>query len=1119
MNLKKKITLFLSLIFTLNIIAQQAKENTITISFRDKPLSEAIKLIEESSKYTFFYDAAKVDVKQKVSLDVKNAPVQDAIKQMLSRANVRFEISNLQIVLYPKQVTVSKDASSKTISGKVIDETGEPLIGVVVSVRGKSKGVATDLDGNFSLDVSSNDVILFSYVGYNTKEFSASVLGQGSEIKMGISAQEMQEVVVVGYGTQKRASVVGAINTIEPARLSVSTSRSLSNDLAGNVGGIIGVQRSGEPGYDNSEFWIRGISTFKGTRNPLVLVDGIERSLNDIDIAEIESFSVLKDASASAVYGVRGANGVILITTKRGKSGKTSIQFNVEHSITKPAQLPKFLNSANYMTLINNISIQDGGNPMYSDETIRLSRSQYDWELYPDINWIDEITNNTANNTRASFDLSGGSDKLRYSFVGAYYHETGITTKDSSKDWDSSIDLNRFNLRSNVDVNVTPTTLLTFNLGGYLQRRNAPYVSIDDAFGQAFTTPPHIVPTQYADGKLPKPDNIQNPWAFLTQTGFQRNNKSKFESLFVAEQDLKAILKGLKIKGIFSYDYYSENAVKRKGNPAYYLPATGRDFETGELQFPLAPSDGSENLEYEITSEYGNNSTYLEANLSYDQTFNSKHYINALFLYNQRDYDDNNKEGVPFRHQGIAGRAAYTYSGKYVAEFNFGYNGSENFAPGKRYGFFPSVAVGWIVSEEPFMASVSNIFNKVKIRGSYGLTGNDRLTGADNKQVRFAYVTTINSTDGYQFGNSSGYYGIGGLREGRVGVPNLTWETVKKANIGLELGLWRMIDLQVDFFHEKREDIFMQRSQFPNSAGFPELPWANFGVVTNKGFDASIDFNKQITKDWFVSARGSATYARNKIIEQDEDMAKIGTYRSGTGKPVDQIFGLIADGVFTESDFVAYNVKERTSELKPGIPVPTFTEYVFPGDIKYKDLDGDNEITIRDRTAIGGTQNPELVYGFGLNTSFKGFDFGFFMQGNARTYRMIGKDKNFLPGSTYGTRGNIFTNATDAWTVDDPRGDAFYPRLHMGYNANNAQESTWWLKDMSMLRLKNIELGYSFPKKWIQTIALEHGRVFMRGTNFLHFSKFELWDPELDTGNGLKYPIMETFSIGIQAKF
>lgn len=1113
MNLKKFI-LFWSLLFTVNVIAQQANDNTITISRQNAPLSEVIKLIEENSKYTFFYDAAKIDINQKVNLDVKSAPIQDAVTQMLSKTNIRFEVSNSQIVLYPKSAPAKKEGALKTVSGRVIDETGETLIGVVIAVKGKSTGTVTDFDGNFSLEVNPKDEILFSYVGYATKEFPATVLGQGSQITMGISSQQMQEVVVVGYGSQKRASVVGAITSLEPAKLNVSTTRSLSNDLAGNIAGVIAVQRSGEPGYDNSEFWIRGISTFKGAgKNPLVLVDGIERSLNDIDIAEIESFSVLKDASATAVYGVRGANGVILITTKKGKVGKTSIQVSVEHSITKPQQLPKFLNSADYLTLLNRIHYQDlpyvnDGYTPVSDEVIGLYRSHYDRELYPDVNWLDAITNSTANNTRVSFDLNGGSEKLRYSFVGAYYNESGITTSDPSKDWNSDINLNRFNLRSNVDVNITSTTTLTFNLGGYLQRRNAPEKGIDAVFDQAFTTPPHVIPTRYADGRIPKPDHIENPWAFLTQTGFQRNAKSNFESLFVVDQDLKDLLDGLKIKGIFSFDYFTENAVKRAGNPVYYKPASGRDFVTGALQFSAPPSDGQEFLDYKKEAEYGTNSTYFEANLSYDRTFNSKHYINALFLYNQRDYD--NGEKVPFRHQGIAGRAAYTYLGKYVAEFNFGYNGSENFAPGKRYGFFPSVAVGWILSEEAFMESLNKTFNKIKFRASYGLVGNDQLDGR-----RFAYQTTISETDEYQFGNSSSFSNIKGLREGDVGIPDLTWETVKKANLGIEFGLWRMIDLQVDFFHERRENIFMQRNQYPNSAGFPVNPWANFGVVTNKGFDIALDVNKQITKDWFVSARGSATYARNKIIEQDEDIAKIGTYRSGTGKPVGQIFGLIADGVFTDDDFVDVN----TGELKPGIPKHKFTDRVYPGDIKYRDMDNDDEITMKDQTAIGGTENPELVYGFGLNTSFKGFDFGFFMQGNGRTYRMIGKDNTFLPGSTSGARGNIFTNATDAWTVDNPRSDAFYPRLHIGYNANNSQESTWWLKDMSVLRLKNMEVGYTFPKKLIQKAAMEHARVFLRGTNLFHFSDFKLWDPELNTDDGLKYPIMASYSMGVQVKF
>lgn len=1117
MNLKKKITLFLVFLFALNMVAQQPAEDVVTLKLDNVPLSEAIKKMEEVSKYTFFYDATLIDMKQNVSLDVKDRTVSDALALMLERSNVRFEIKGSQIIFYPKQ-----DASSGTkkhVTGQVVDENGEPLIGVTVFIKGTSNGTITDMDGNFSLLANSDDVITVSYVGYNPKEYVASLLGTGSQITLDETSQQIKEVTVVGYGTQKKASVIGSITSVQPATLNISTTRSLSNDLAGSVAGIIGVQRSGEPGYDNSEFWIRGISSFKGTQSPLVLVDGIERSLNDIDIAEIESFSVLKDASASAVYGVRGANGVILITTKKGYAGKTNINVSVEHSITQPTKLPQFLGSADYMTLLYNIAQQEGVDAPFSLETIEKYRSGYDWELYPDVDWIDAVTNDLANNTRASFDVSGGSEKLRYSFVGAYYNEQGITATDPTKSWDSGIHLNRFNLRTNVDINLTKTTLMTINIGGYLQRRNAPTQSIDAVFERAFKTSPFATPIQYEDGRLPRPEGEENPWAMLTQTGFQRNSKSKLETLFSLEQDLKFILPGLKLKGIFSFDYYSENAVTATGNPIYYPVATRRDPVTGELIFDKYASDGSDKLNYEAKGQFGDNATYIEANLSYDRTFGD-HYLNAMFLYNQRDYD--NGDRVRYRRQGIAGRAAYTYRGRYIAEVNFGYNGSENFAKGMRFGFFPSVAVGWIMSEEPWMESVRSTFNKIKFRGSYGLVGNDQLDGR-----RFAYVTTYNQ-DGneYKFGTQSQTTDWGkGIREGDVGVP-LTWETVTKTNLGLELGLWGMIDLQADFFHEYRDNIFMQRENYPNSAGFANLPWANYGVVVNRGMDLQLTVNKQITKDWFLSVRGSLTYAKNKILEQDEAPGVIGTQRARTGGPVGQIFGLVAEGLYTSDDFQKDSQGNFLTDEKgqyilvDGLPTSSFSSDLKPGDIKYKDVNPDGVINSLDEAGLGATENPELVYGFGLNTTYRQFDFGFFFQGNGLTSRMIGRDNYFMPGSTQGVTGNIFTNAsTDAWTEDNPSQDAFYPRLRLEYSTHNSQASTWWLKDMSMLRLKNVEIGYTVPKRVFEKISLTHGRIFLRGNNLLQFSKFKLWDPELSTHNGLKYPIMRSYSIGLQVRF
>jgi TonB-linked SusC/RagA family outer membrane protein len=997
------------------------------------------------------------------------------------------------------------------VAGTVVDPAGEPVAGAnVVEKGGTANGTTTDADGRFSLNVSPGATLTVSFIGYVTQEVAVGNRTQLS-ITLAEDTQALDEVVVVGYGTQRKVSVVASITTIEPAKLKTSTTRSLSNNLAGNLGGIIGVQRSGEPGYDNSQFWIRGISTFAGGSTPLVLIDGIERSLNDIDIQEVESISVLKDASASAVYGVRGSNGVILVSTKRGRIGKPVVNVQVEHAVTTPSQLPEFLNAADYLTLLNDINMQQDGQYLRSPELIEKYRTGYDPELYPDINWLDLITKDYASNTRTTLDINGGTELLRYSFIAAYYHEDGILERDEAQQWDSSIRLNRFNMRTNVDLNITKTTLLRFNIGGYLQNRVAPPQSIDELFGGnavgAFTTPPYIHPARYASGELPRMNGRDNPWARTTQTGYQRGTQSKIESVFTVEQDITFVL-GLKARGIFSFDNYANNSVTRSKEPEYYNPASGRDPETGELILSIQ-SDGQEFLGHSTSSDYGNNSTYLETSFLYDRSF-GKHLVNGLLLYNQRSYDNGDK--LPYRNQGFAGRAAYTYNGRYIAEFNFGYNGSENFAKGQRFGFFPSIAAGWLLSEETFMSPVHDIFSKIKIRASHGLAGNDNLGGR-----RFAYITTIGDTDGYTWGSSDATYYRAGRREGDIGVTSLTWETVAKTNLGIELELYKCFEIQVDLFKERRRDIFMQRSNFPSSAGFSSFPWANFGKVNNQGFETTLILNKQINNDWAVSARATTTYAVNEIVERDESYGVRGTTRSQVGKPINQLWGFVAQGLFTEDDFEDLS----TGELKNGIPVHKFTTRVNPGDIKYADMDEDNVITEMDKTAIGGTSDPQFVYGFAASVNYKRLDFAFLFQGNALTERIIGQGIDFIPGAQSGVTGNIYTNAWDAWTVENPRQDAFYPRLYIGQNPNNRQDSSWWLKDMSMLRLKNLEIGYSLPQSWTDRIALKHARIYLRGTNLLCFSKFKLWDPELSTpnNNGLRYPIMRSFSVGLDVTF
>lgn len=1001
--------------------------------------------------------------------------------------------------------------SERKVTGRVMDAQGELLIGVNVMEEGTTNGTVTDLNGTYIISTTTaSPRLMFSYVGFKPKEIQVG--NQGIiDVTLEEDVEALDEVVVVGFGTQKKASVVGSITNIEPGKLQMTPSRSLSNNLAGMVSGVIAVQRSGNPWFNNSDFWIRGISTFTGNANPMVLVDGIERSLHDIDPEEIESFSVLKDAAASAVYGVRGANGVIMINTKRGKIGKPQVDFRVEQSFTSPIKLLDYVGSVKYLELMNEMNADNGQAPFASEAMLLNYANQTDPELYPDINWWNVIAKDNASQTKANLSINGGTDILRYSLVLGYYTEDGILRRDTKQAWDSSLKVDRYTVRSNVDVNVTPSTLMRINLGGFLQTKNAPPGNDETNFGifyQAMRIPPYVHPPVYADGRIPRVFAKENPWAWSTQRGFEKMNHSKIEALTSVEQDLKFITPGFKAKLTFAFDKFSGNSVTRAKTPDYYNPATSRDAQ-GKLITTIA-HHGEQFLSHGNGAEWGDQSIYLEGMLSYNRVFNSVHDINSMLLYNQKDYDRGDK--LPYRNQGLAGRFSYTYDRRYVGEFNFGYNGSENFAPGKRFGFFPAVAVGWIISQEKFMEPYQDIISNLKLRGSIGQAGNSIL-GRHIWDHRFAYISTIVDTGSYRWGTENNVYRLG-RAEGDVGVANLTWETVTKKNAGLELGLFNnAINYTVDVFKENRKDIFMERRNVPGSAGFNRAIWANFGRVENQGIDMSLNINKQINKDWFVSGVANYTYAHNKVIEIDEPISIVGTYRSGTGKPVGQLFGLIAEGLFTADDF------DENGKLKEGIPVQNFSDVnnLRPGDIKYRDMNGDGQITAVDETAIGGTRVPEIIYGFGANVKYKAIDFGLFFQGAGKTYQILGGE-NWLPGSVLGA-GNIFSNIDDRWTSENPSQSVFWPRLGNKAVANNERPSTWWLRDMSFLRLKNIEMGYSFPHTWTNKVGVRDCRLFVRGSNLFTFSKFKLWDPELETTDGLKYPQMKSVSVGLNIYF
>ena len=1015
--------------------------------------------------------------------------------------------------LLPQAPTaVAQSVQTNQVTGLVTDKQKEPLIGVTVTLVGTETRAITDADGMFRINVpaKSGTTLEFNYIGFASKQVKVN----GSRlinVMLEEETNEFTEVVVTGYTSQKKASIIGAIETIKPAELQFGSTRTLSNNLAGKLSGVIGIQRSGEPGYDDSNFWIRGISTFSGSNNPLILVDGVERDLDNVDVAEIESFSILKDASASAMYGVRGANGVIVITTKRGKIGAPQVSFHVEHSINQPTQLPKFLNAPDYMTLLNELATQDNVALPFTQQQIDRTRSGYDPDLYPDVNWVDAITKDYAYTTRGNLEVSGGSDFLRYSIVTSYFKETGLLEQDKSLVFDNATNNQQYNLRTNIDMDVTKTTMLRVNIGGYLNRFKKQRCDTNGAFGEAFRTLPFVHPTRYSDGAIPVISYRANPWRTVTQQGYDFITSSKIQTLFSVEQDLKMILPGLKAKGLFSFDRWNRSRRSRTAKPSTVFPATGRD-EEGNLIYSQHEA-GDESLGNEQGNEYGNTRVYFETDLMYSHRF-GKTDVDAMLLYNQQAYDDGSIQD--YRKQGIAGRLSATYDNRYVAEFNFGYNGSENFAKGKRFGFFPSVAIGWLLSEEPFMEKLKPIFHKIKFRASIGQAGDDNIGGR-----RFAYLGTLFTNEqGYIWGtNGQRNYdrdGAKGITEGEIGVDNLTWETVTKKNLGIEVGLWNMLDLNVDIFGEKRKDIFMQRSIIPTQTGFVKAPWANFGQVSNKGLEVTLNFHKQWNKDLFTSAYGNFTYAKNRVDEKDEPEALKGTHRSATGRSMNELWGLVAERLFTYDDFNA------DGTLKDGIPTQdgVGAAILHPGDIKYVDVDGDGAITEADEGYIGGTEDPRIVYGFGGVISYKNFDFNFFFQGTGDMYRVIGNQPYFLPGGGTTTEGNAYCyNLDDRWTEANQDPYAFWPRLTYGPNVNNYRRSTWWKKDMSFLRCKTLEVGYTLPKSWLQSLYVKSCRVFVSGNNLFCLSSFKLWDPELGTNDGLKYPMNRSVMFGVDINF
>lgn len=1130
------LTIFLSL-FSIKTVAQQSDKEKISISFKNIPLKEAMQEIEKVSKYTFFYDATEMNLKQPVSLTAKDEELRLALHKMFKPTKIAFKIQKRQIVLTIKQIDSNKKGASKTITGMITDETGAPIIGATILVKGTVNGVLTDLDGKYTITANEGETLEFRYIGYNSVEQDIKDKNI-INITMAESNVNLKDVVVIGYGAQKKESVVSSVNSIKPADIAMPT-RSLVNTIAGQVAGVIAIQRSGEPGNDDASFWIRGQSSYMGGTSPLVLVDGVPRSMNDIDVDEIESFTVLKDAAATAVYGAEGANGVVLITSKRGKAQKTVVNFNAQYSIVTPTRMPNLIDAYNYLSLYNEAEWNDAGNPgelsgftgSYSKETLENYRLGVDPDLYPNVNWMDLLSGHTTNQ-RYTINFRGGSEKTRFFVSGAYYKEDGIFKSNPIENYDANIGLQRFNLRSNVDMDITPTTKLSVDLSGQYKTKNQPGNTSTELFSAFTRFPVHLIPMYYSDGSLADPSgaaqNRYNPYNLLNNSGYLKSWYASLQSKVMLVQKLDFITKGLSVKGALSFDADFSSTTKRTKTP-HTVFATGRDdfgnLITQTIQNGTALSDPT------YSASAGTKKVYIEASLNYKRMFGDKHDVSGVLVYNQKETQYQNVTGLqllPYRKQNFVGRLSYGYDSRYMLEGSFGMTGSENFASGHRWGFFPAVGAAWYISNERFIreTNIGRTLSKLKLRASYGITGNDNI-GASN---RFPYREKLDSEAlGYQFnmnvGSSGGVSDPGktGIVESTFAAPTLTWELEKKLNIGVDLGLFNnKIDITADYFSNRRDHILIQRKTVPATVGFRVNPWQNFGIVDNKGFDASITLNHTIG-EVKVSARGNITYAKNKVVEYDE-APQVEDYMYFTGQSIGQPFCYIADGLYTPDDFdITQNSSgQNIYTLKSGLAKPAAN--VAPGDIKYRDLNGDKVIDKMDMTYKNGlnSANPEIVYGFGLNLEYKGFFAGVFFQGVGKaTTNLLSSAANFIPFYSGVDASSARMEALNRWTADNPYNqNVLYPRMHSTKFDHNNQKSTWWYRNGSFLRLKNVEFGYDFSKQMIRKIRMSNLRLFVQGTNLAVWDHIGLWDPELGNSNsGSTYPICGTWTIGLEVTF
>ena len=1111
---KKIAALIPCLLLTVALNAQ-----TVTKAFRSVPLKTVLEEVERQTGYSILFENEDVDVSRPVTATFKDATLQTVLDTVLDKS-LRYTVKGggkLVTISRRSPVSAPKAPNGElTVAGTVISSAdNQPIVGANIYVEGTNVGTTTDAGGNYKLTVpASAKTVTVSFLGYDTKKISVRDIHLFKLITLADASNKLEDVVVVGFGVQKKESLVGAVQSVKPSDLQTSSSN-LSTSFSGKIAGVIAVQKSGEPGADGANFWIRGISTFGSGQSPLLILDGVEitnQMLNNIPPETIESFSVLKDATATALYGSRGANGVMIITTKNGRdSEKMTINLRAEFGASAPTRVPKVADGITYMETFNEARTTRGEKPYYSNEKIMGTKLGLDPYVYPNVDWYDMLFKDCTFNQNFNFNMTGGAKKIDYFLNASVYNENGIMRKPEASKFDTNINAQKYLFQANVSADATKTTRVSLKMNTQLHYRHAPIQSVSDLFAYAMTGMPcefpATLPGEESDTFVRFGTNnawnsgfFTNPYAQLCR-GYGDQFRGHFTSALTVNQNLDFITKGLSATGMATFYNRVYSAVYRSFTPFMYQLTDYNIDEAGNYSYTSNSTNTGTIYLGTTRGKDGYRELAFQAKIDYARTF-GKHDVGATIVYMQKERnmnisDEQEYAALPYRQQGLAGRVTYGFDKRYLFEANFGYNGSENFAAGKRFGFFPSVAVGWVISNEPFWKGIKEQVNLFKLRASYGLVGNDVIS--KDYADRFPYLTTVDMGQGYDVYIGNNFERKYGPILSVYGNPNATWEESRKLDIGVEIGLFDSLNIIFDWFKEKRSGIFMQRTSLPSTFGMSGItPWANIGKVDNSGVDISVDYNKAFSKDLILSLRGTFTYAHNEIVEMDEPKYKW-AYQYKAGHPINSIQCLIAEGLFRDEEEIASS---------PSQDIYATTYPIRPGDVKYRDLNDDKIIDDNDMCWTGNPTVPEIIYGFGFSLKYKGFDCSAFFQGQGKVSILM---YNYHPFATAATPGSGLMQwiADEHWSEDDPNPKALYPRLSPLWNNNNTKASTLYVRNGKMLRLKTAEIGYTYKKM----------RVYVSGTNLLTFAPFKYWDPEKGSGNGLGYPLQRTYNLGFQFNF